>query len=133
MSVLCRNISAIRDRTIFEKLEDKYEIDFPKNMISFFEDNNGGTPLKKEIVIDDEEYEIRCFLSFNNDEYNSIKKPLETFQTNTKGKIVPIAKDSGDNYFCINLDNEKVYYWIQEENRYYVLAENFENFIGYIE
>lgn len=28
---------------------------------------------------------------------------------NTKGKIIPIGVDSGDNYFCVNNETGKVY------------------------
>ncbi len=129
MNIICRNITKINDDSIIERLEDKYDISFPKSIREFFLNNNGGTPLKKEITVNGTEYEIRCFLSFNDDEYNSIKKPLATFQENTHGKIAPVAKDSGDNYFCLNVENEKVYYWDKDENMYYNLADSFDDFI----
>ncbi len=133
MGKKCRSVSEIADKAIINSYEEQYKIEFPKEMIDFFDENNGGIPLKKEIVVDGEEYEIRCFLSFNDNEYNSIKKSLETFQNNTKGKIIPIAKDSGDNYFCLNVENKKVYYWDHEDNKYYRLAESFNEFISLID
>lgn len=129
MSVICRNVSNLEDLTELKKMEDKYDIVFPKQFKRFFSENNGGIPLKKEIKINGMEYEVRCFLSFKEGEYNSIAKPLDVFQKATNGKIVPFAKDSSDNYYCINLDNDKVYYWEKEENCYYALKDNFFNFI----
>ena len=131
MSSICRSISSLEDVTKIDRLEDTYNINFPKQFKEFFAENNGGIPLKKEIEVNGVEYEVRCFLSFMDDEYNSIKRPLEMFQKATKGKIAPFAKDSSDNYYCINLDNGKIYYWEKEEDSYYAIADNFVDFIMY--
>ncbi len=129
MVAICTDVSIIKDEMAIEKLEDKYEFDLPQDVKSFFEVNNGGIPRKNLFTANGEEYEIRCFLSFNNDEYNSIKVPLASFQKETHGKIVPLAKDSGDSYYCLNIENLKVYYWSREDELYYCLAESFELFI----
>ena len=69
------------------------------------------------------------FLFLSNSRYNTIFQTADFFQTKTRGKIFPIAKDSGDNYFCINIENDAVYYWDKEEDKYYLLTENFKQFI----
>ena len=84
------------------------------------------------IEISGDEYEIRCFLSFNSGEYNSIDIPLESFQKETHGKMIPIAKDSGDNYYCIHVETNKIYYWDKDEYLYYNLAESLETFLQYL-
>lgn len=132
MSIICRSVSELKSRTIFDEIQNEYNISFPHEMLEFFKKNNGGSPYKKEFMVDDIEYEVRCFLSFNGEDYNAIQKPLDSFQKETKGKIVPVAKDSGDSYFCLNIENEKVYYWDKDENLYYKIADTFETFINYL-
>lgn len=132
MDKICINISKLTDELAIEKLEDKFDLDFSSDFKEFFILNNGGIPLNSKFMYENKEYEVRCFLSFNNDEYNSIKKPLSSFQEETNGKIVPFAKDSGDNYYCLNIENQKVYYWSRDEELYYCLAEAFSEFIGYL-
>ncbi len=132
MDVICRNISGLKDKTLIERVTDRSNIDLPQSVTAFFEKNNGGIPLKKEFSVGDDEYEVRCFLSFNEGDHNAIKAPLGSFQKETNGKIFPLAKDSGDNYFCLNLENKKIYYWDKDENLYYNIAEDFAAFIGYL-
>lgn len=97
-----------------------------------FYKNNGGIPLKKEFFMNDTEYEVRYFLSFNEGDYNEIRTPMKAFLQETEGKIVPFAKDSGDNYYCLHVETGKIYYWENEENLYYNIADTFETFVGYL-
>lgn len=133
MAVVCTEVSLLKDSLAVERYEDKYEFDLPKELKSFFQENNGGIPKKRVFTIKGEEYEIRCFLSFNIGEYNSIDLPMQSFQEETKGKIVPIAKDSGDNYYCIHVENGKIYYWDKDDNLYYCIAEDFGELIEYLQ
>lgn len=133
MNIICRSVSGLKSKTIFDEIQNKYNISFPNEMLEFFKKNNGGSPYKKEFMVDDMEYEVRCFLSFNCEDYNAIQKPLDSFQKETKGKIVPVAKDSGDSYFCLNVENGKVYYWDKDENNYYKIADTFEAFINHLD
>ena len=133
MSIICVDIKQIKDELAIEKLEDKYEFDLPNELKDFFRENNGGIPNKNVFETKGKEYEIRCFLSFNDGEYNSIKAPLASFQEETQGKIIPIAKDSGDNYYCMNKENGKIYYWDKDDNLYYCIADSFGEFIIYVQ
>ena len=130
MNVICKKVSDLNNKTVIEEMGELYNIKFPSMMVSFFEKNNGGIPMKKEFFSNGEEYEIRCFLSFNEEEYTSIRKPLDFFQKETNGKVIPFAKDSADNYFCINLQTEKIYFWDKDDNLYYNISNNFEEFIS---
>lgn len=129
MAVICKEVSQLSDRLAIDKLEDRYRIDLPREMKIFLKENNGGIPEKYCFEVNGEEYEIRCFLSFNKEEYNSIYLPAESFQKETNGKIIPFAKDSADNYYCINTENLKIYFWSSEENLYYCLVKNFSEFV----
>ncbi len=82
-------------------------------------------PVKDIIVCNGEEYEVRVFLSADKTDQNyCIEKPLDYFLSKTKGKIVPIAIDSGDNYYCVNNETGKVYYWSAEMDEYYNIAQD---------
>ena len=129
MNIICTDVSEIKDIEVFKKYNEKYSLVFDDEIIEFFINNNGGIPNKRVFEINEEEYEIRCFLSFNENEYNSIDKSFEFFQKNTNGKIYPIAKDSGDNYYCINKDSGKVYYWSRDDDMYYYIVEKFSDLI----
>lgn len=96
----------------------------------FLEKNSGGYPVKNIVTFDGEEYEVRVFLSLDaSDNYYYIEKPLRFFLDKTKGKIVPIGIDSGDNYYCVNNETGKVYYWSAGADQYYCLAESLEKFV----
>ena len=59
-----------------------------------------------------------------------IEKPLDFFLDKTKGKIVPIGIDSGDNYYCVNNETGKVYYWSASSDQYYCIAESLDEFVN---
>lgn len=129
MATVCIDVKPIADELAIDRIEDKYEIDFSNEFKTFFKENNGGIPLKNMFKVNGREYEIRCFLSFNDGEYNSIKKPMASFLEETHGKIVPVAKDSSDCYFCINVENGKIYFWDKDDNLYYCIAQTLSEFI----
>lgn len=132
MDKMCVNISPITYNDIYHEYERRYSITIDSDIKVFFDFNNGGVPTKNKFIIKNQEFEIRCFMSFNDNEYNSIEKPFDFFQKNTKGKVYPIAKDSGDNYYCINVENKKIYYWSVDDNEYYFLADSFSEFLSYL-
>lgn len=129
MNTICDKVKEMKDELAIDRFEDKYELDLDGSFKEFFQYNNGGTPRKKNFEIGNDEYEVRCFLSFNDDEYNSIRKPLESFQEETHGKIFPFAKDSGDNYYCLNVETGAVYFWSVDDEKYYKLTESFTEFV----
>lgn len=132
MNKICSTIKTIDDVSIFNKIEKQYGIEIPESVKEFFILNNAGIPYSREICVQGREYEIRYFLSFNESDHNEIFKALESFQKETKGKIIPLAKDSADNYYCQNLENDKIYYWDKEDGLYYKLSDSFCEFIDLI-
>ena len=118
------------DEGIISLKEKEYSILIRDDIKAFLKQNSGGDPIKGIISIHGDNYELRNFLSVNKeDEYFGIEKPMNYFLTNTKGKIVPIGLDSGDNYYCVNNETGKVYYWSAEENQYYCLTDSLEEFV----
>lgn len=119
---------------VWEKAEQKFGITVRDDIRSFLQDNGGGYPEKDVINVEGEDYEVRIFLSADaEDENYYIGKPLDYFLTKTNGKIIPIGIDSGDNYYCVNNETGKVYYWRAEQDSYYQIAENLDNFCGLFE
>lgn len=130
MKCICKNCTQVVNNTIWTETENKYQIKIRQDIQQFLTANSGGFPIKDIIIVDGEEYEVRVFLSLDsNDKNYYIEKPLDYFLENTKGKIVPIGIDSGDNYYCVNNENGKVYYWSAGENQYYCISESLEAFI----
>lgn len=130
MKCICKNCTQVVNNTIWTETENKYQIKIRQDIQQFLTANSGGFPIKDIIIVDGEEYEVRVFLSLDsNDKNYYIEKPLNYFLENTKGKIVPIGIDSGDNYYCVNNENGRVYYWSAGENQYYCISESLEAFI----
>lgn len=130
MKCICKNCTQVVNNTIWTETENKYQIKIRQDIQQFLTANSGGFPIKDIIIVDGEEYEVRVFLSLDsNDKNYYIEKPLNYFLENTKGKIVPIGIDSGDNYYCVNNENGKVCYWSAGENQYYCISESLEVFI----
>lgn len=134
MKEICHNISILKNINAIKDIEDKYNISFPTEMIEFLKINNGGVPNNRYFKgNDEEEYELRYFLSFNANEHNSIHMPIEYYQKQTKGKIAPFAADSFDNYFCIHLETGAIYFQPQEEELFYKIFESFSELIKALE
>lgn len=130
MNTISINTKDVYNEAIWAAVERKYGIVIRSDIKDFLKLNNGGYPQKDIIVVEGREYEVRVFLSLDkNDENYCIEKPLEYFLNRTKGKIVPIAIDSGDNYYCVNNETGKVYYWHANSDSYYLIAESLGVFI----
>ena len=87
------------DTSIWAEVEKNFNISVRKDIKDFLAVNAGGRPTRNIIVAQGEEYEVRIFLSLDaKDQYYYIKKPLLDFLQRTKGRIIPIGIDSGDNY-----------------------------------
>lgn len=130
MKCISNNCKLNINKKVFEVAEKEYSVSIRKEIKDFLEKNSGGYPVKDIIVSDGEEYEVRVFLSLDSaDENYYIQKPMDYFLEKTKGKIVPIGLDSGDNYYCVNNETGKVYYWSAGEDSYYCIAESIMDFI----
>ena len=131
MKCISENRKLNINKKIFEDAEKTYSITIRSEIKDFLEENSGGYPVKDIIVSDGEEYEVRVFMSLDESDKNYyILKPIDYFLKKTKGKIIPIGIDSGDNYYCVNNENGKVYYWSAGEDSYYCIAETIADFIS---
>ena len=115
---------------ILSETNEKWNIVIREDIKDFLRKNSGGYPIKNYVVFNGEDYEVRVFLSLDSSDNNYyIEKPLNFFQERTRGKIIPIGLDSGDNYYCVNNETGKVYYWSSEDDKYYLLSESLTEFI----
>lgn len=129
MKSIAQNTDYVENQTLLQEVEEKYKIQIREDIKEFIKLNSGGYPLKDVIETEDDEYEVRVFLSVNkeNTEYY-LEKPLKYFLEKTKGKIIPIAIDSGDNYYCVNNETGNVYFWSAGEDLYYKISESVKKF-----
>lgn len=117
------------DKNIWNDLEKKYGIQIRPEIKDFIERNSGGNPVYSIIDTQSGPREVRKILSATkNNKYYSIEKYADQFLSDTKGKIIPVAVDSAGNYFCVNNDTGKVYFWFEEDGLYYPVADNLEQF-----
>ena len=131
MKCISTNVKRNIDSTILADAEKKYSITIRDDIKEFIASNSGGYPTKDIIDVEGEEYEVRVFLSLDPEDKNyCIVKPLDFFLNKTKAKIIPVGIDSGDNYYCVNNETGKVYYWGASEDSYYCIAETIDDFIS---
>ena len=77
-------------------------------------------------------------VSLSDDKYYFIQKPLDFFLENTNARMIPIAVDSGGNYYCVDNETGKVYFWFHEtefddEDAFDYTAESVESFAALFE
>ena len=114
---------------IWPQVEHDFNITVRDDIKEFLSLNSGGHPQNSIIIANGEEYEVRVFLSLDSqNKYYFIERPMMTFLRNTKGKIIPIGIDSGDNYYCVNNETGKVYYWSMSQDESYYVSDNLEMF-----
>lgn len=93
--------------------------------------NNGGNPTPKVLVTDTgTEYEVKSLLSYNEEDTENIYKVIDFFVKNYGTSVLPYAKDSGGNYYCVK--NGKIVFWTQDMEFYPVCA-SFSDFIKLLE
>ena len=116
---------------IFSNIEKKYSIKIRDDVKKFLIKNSGGYPIKDIITSNGNEYEVRVFLSLDDaNKYYNIEKPLSYFMKNTNKKMIPIGVDSGSNYYCIDNQTGKVYYWCADGDSYLPISSSLNQFIS---
>lgn len=129
MKCISSNCRTCIDENVWSDAEKNFSIQIREDIKEFMKENSGGFPNRNFVKVNSEEYEVRVFLSLDENDLNYfIKRPLNFFLEKTKGRIVPIGIDSGDNYYCVNNENGKVYYWNCESDRYFCLSKSLYQF-----
>ena len=114
-------------KQIQDKYDNKYKIN--KSIKNFITKHSGKRPKNDLITVNGEQYEVRTFFSLNlNDVHWYIERPMTAFIEKTNCKYIPIAIDSGDNYYCADNNTGKVYYWSSEVDELHPIADSVKEF-----
>ena len=113
MALTWRRIKPLKSENALADFENRYGFSIGNELKDFIINHNGGRPIPKTMITDNgEEYEVKCFLSFNPDDTDSVYKVIDFFTDNYSNSLLPFAKDSADNYFC--LKDGKIILWFQD-------------------
>ena len=126
----CKYIKSLNNINSINDFEDKVSYKFDKLFIDFVKENNGGRPLKKTFNTDKSEgRRIKSFLSFNQEDIESIWKVSEwNPQILEKGYVSIGISDSGD-LICFAKDNNGVVYFDLDEEMPEKVADSFDAFL----
>lgn len=114
-------------KQLHDKYNNKYKIN--KSIMNFITKYSGKRPQNDLITVNGEQYEIKTFFSLNpNDVYRYIGRCMTSFIEKTKCKYIPIAIDSGDNYYCADNSTGKVYYWNSDMYELHPIADSIKEF-----
>lgn len=114
-------------KRLYSKLQMQVKIN--KSITNFITKYSGKRPKNNIIIVNGEEYEVRTFFSLDpNALHWYIEYPMTMFIEKTKGKLIPIAIDSGDNYYCADNVTGKVYYWSSEMDEIHLIANSIKEF-----
>jgi cell wall assembly regulator SMI1 len=123
-------------RKIIKKVEKELGATFPDAYLNFLLTHNGGKPKINLFPINGDEFDengiIQKFLGIKDGEYDDITHRLRVFQNSIPENLLPIAYDPGGNLICLSIqgsDRETVYFWDHEDNKKYIIAASFEDFI----
>lgn len=106
-------VSPLKDKEIFKKIEEKYNIKIPIELKKLCEKNNGGFPTPFNVDVPGiGERDFKMLLSYNIDDPENIFHVLEFFIKKTKKNLFPFGVDSFSGYYCLR--NRNVVYFNTE-------------------
>lgn len=131
MAITWRRVKKLNTPDSISIFENKYGFSIPTDLKDCIFANNGGRPSPKVFAIDSgTEYEVKSLLSYNEEDSDSIYKVIDFFVKNYKKSLLPFAKDSGDNYYCVQ--EGKIVLWTQDME-VYPICDTFSDFIKRLE
>lgn len=111
----------------FEKL---VRYTFPEDFVKCVLHNNGGRPRKRAFKTDkDRERELKTFLSFNEEDRETVWKIFEWSKKELSNKYIPFAIDHFDNLICFNAENDSVVFFEHENQSIEKIADDFNEFL----
>lgn len=108
----------------------------PQAVVEYFLESNGGIPPKRRLIGPNRErIEIQHLLSIVNtrSENEHTCEQMHKILTNNWGvpfSYLPIARDPGGNFFCLNRETGKVVLVYNDEEEEIGISDNFETFLG---
>lgn len=131
MAITWRSVKKLNAPDPVGVFEKKYGFVIPDDLESCIINNNGGRPTPKVFTTDaGAEYEVKSLLSYNEEDSENIYKVIDFFVKNYGTTVLPFARDSGGNYYCVK--NGKIVFWTQEME-FYSVCDSFSDFIKLLE
>ena len=117
------------------KIEQKYNIQFPISYINFLLIRNGGIPNKKYFITSESELVISFFFSLGAKD-NSLESYIEQFKIESNyipSYLLPIAEDAFGNIICISCAKEgngNIYFCDHEHpGATHIIANSLDSFL----
>ena len=131
MAIIWRRVKKLNTPDAISAFETKYGFVIPADLKDCISDNNGGRPTPKVLVTDTgAEYEVKSLLSYNEEDTENIYKVIDFFVKEYGTSVLPYAKDSGGNYYCVK--DGKIVFWTQDME-FYPICASFSDFIKLLE
>lgn len=121
------------DASFFSKIEKIIGFALPSSYIKMLQKHDGGHPeLDTFFLTQQNSFGVDSFYSIENKEEETLENAISRWGKDLGKGMLPIAKDSGDNQFYLDLNEATPSAWIylHDENEARVkLANSFEEFI----
>lgn len=122
-------VKPLKDEQNINKFEEKIGYQLANDYKEFIKNFNGARPVKSEYTDSEgKEYELKTFLSFNEDDKENVFKVNEWLDEELIGNYYAIASNPEGNYLVIDKEN-KIYLWNHESGAITTVANSFTNFI----
>ena len=119
----------LKDESVFEKIAEKFEVDFPQDLRSFIIKNNGAYPNKNLIKINGVERVFESVLSFNEHEEEGLTV-FDVLESNHSKAAIPFGMDPFGNLFFYSLVNGEILFYAHEEDAFVHSDINLEEFLA---
>lgn len=91
---------------------------------------NGGRPDKRGFDTNKQKKrELKSFLSFNQEDRETVWKIFDWNKVNLFGKYVPFAIDNFGNLICFDVNDSHIIFWNHENNSVEYVAKSFNVFL----
>lgn len=116
------------DENSINYIQQKFKIKMPIELIEIIKKYNGGYPSKYKCNIEGfGDTDLKCLLSFNEEDDETIYDVLEFFINKFDGMLIPFASDSSSGYYCISKNG--VEYYNELDSNCFFVANNINEFL----
>lgn len=129
MTVIWKYKIDLTNSNVFQEIEKKRGITFPKKLKDFISSTNASTPSRCKFMIGNNEKVFGSVLSFNCNERDtdSVFIALSVIKDTN---LIPIGIDPFGNYICYSLKDNTVVFWNHEDGNITSTGLSLDNFIN---
>lgn len=125
-----KRIKNLDDKSCLEKFQKEFGIEIPISLKHLILHYNGARPSEKLIKLENGNVlEVKMLLSYNEEDTENIYDCIEFFKKKYNNKILPFATEPSGNYFCMNLEDYSIIYWIHEEDSIIKVSNSLKQFL----